>query len=145
MPTTLVFETGPVQLALRQCESLEQAPVITLQLHAATDPHIYTADGQALAEARWVMTITSGAEPELYSLGYALPGERALCTLLVSQSPDRFATLLDMFKGGNVSEISFDVEGLVALSDYSRQWDTRAAPTLAVSSVCFEFPLPQDE
>lgn len=142
MATKLSFETGPIQLSLRQCGTVDQAPAITVQLHATGDAQIYTSEANPINEARWVMTITSSAAPALYSLTYA-GGERALCTILVSQSPERFAILLDMFKGGNASEIMIDVDGLIELSDYSRKWDTRAAPTLVISSVCFEFPLPQ--
>ena len=144
MGTRLSFETGPAQLSLRQCGTVDQAPAITVQLHAADDAQIYTADAHPINGARWTMTITSSAGPALYALTYG-GGERALCTILVSQSPERFAILLDMFKGGHASEITIEVDGLIELSDYSRKWDTRAAPTLVIDSVCFEFPLPQSE
>lgn len=145
MTTTLSFETGPVQLSLRHCAGRDQAPAIAVQLHVTGGAQIYAGEAQPINEARWVMTITSAAAAEPYSLSYAAAGERALCTIVVSQSPERFAILLDLFKGGNASEITVDIEGLAESSDYSRKWDTRAAPTLVVSSVCFEFPLPQDE
>ncbi len=144
MATKLSFETGPVQLALRQCGGVDQAPAITVQLHTVGDAQIYTSDAHPIIDARWTMTITSAAATALYSLTYG-EGERTQCAILVSQSPERFAILLDMFKGGNASEITIEVDGLIELSDYSRKWDTRAAPTLVVSSVCFEFPLPQGE
>jgi hypothetical protein len=145
MTTTLNFETGPVQLSLRQCAGAGLAPAITVQLHATGGAQIYVGQSQPINEARWVMTISAAAASQLHSLSYAAPDGRPLCTILVSQSPERFAILLDLFKGGNASEITVDIEGLVALSDYSRRWDVLASPVLPVSSVCFEFPLPQSD
>ncbi|WP_426102111.1 hypothetical protein [Massilia sp. TSP1-1-2] len=145
MPTRLSFETGPVQLSLRHSAVIEHAPAITVQMHATGDAQIYTADAQALHDARWVMTITSACTPQPFTLSYAAAGERAQCSVAVNQSAQRFALLLEMFKGGAAFEILIDIEGLIALSDYSRKWDTHAVPVLAVSSVCFEFPLPQSE
>ena len=145
MSTTLSFETGPAQLALKQCAGVEQAPAITVQLHATGDARIYTADGQPLLDGRWVMTITSAQVQESATLSYGTQGDRPLCSIWVNKSPQRFAILLDMFKGGNASEITVGVEGMAEMADYSRKWDTRAFPVLGVSSVCFDFPLPQSE
>ena len=145
MSTSLSFETGPAQLVLKQCAGVEQAPAITVQLHATGDARIYTADGQPLLDGRWVMTITSAQLQEGATLSYGKQGERPLCSIWVCKSPQRFAILLDMFKGGNASEIMVGVEGMDELGDYSRKWDTLAFPVQVVSSVCFDFPLPQSE
>lgn len=76
---------------------------------------------------------------------YALEAQHARCAIEVHQSPERYAALLDMFRGGHVSEITVLVDGLADKADYSKRWDTVALPSLPIISLCFEFPLPQGD
>ena len=151
MTAELVFESRSSVQVLRQDGAVESEPVISLQLELTAGPKIY-ADGAAIVnKAAWSMQIHRHSRVRLDAthqpgwMGYASEGNQAHCAIEVHQSPERYAALLDMFRGGHVSEITVVVDGLSDKSDYSRSWDTVAVPNLVIKSVRFEFPLPQSE
>jgi hypothetical protein len=151
MTAELVFESRSSFQVLRQDGAVESEPVISLQLELTAGPNIY-ADGSVIVnKAAWSMQIHRHSRARLDpthqpgSMVYASEGNHGRCAIEVHQSPQRYAALLDMFRGGQVSEITVIVDGLTDKSDYSRSWDTAAVPSLVIRSVRFEFPLPQNE
>lgn len=151
MTTELVFESRSSVQILRQDGAIECEPVIALQLALMSGPNIYVSDGPMLNHARWTMQVArrSGAAdsgaPGAGAMLYAREDQQAHCAIEVSKSPQRYAALLDMFRGGHVSEITIKVRGLVEKADYSKAWDTAAGASLTIESIRFEFPLPQSE
>ena len=83
--------------------------------------------------------------PSLGSVHYALAKGRPRCVIEVGQAPQRFAALLDMFKGGHASEITVTIDDLADKPDYSKDWNTALHATVPIRAICFEFPLPQSE
>ena len=79
------------------------------------------------------------------SLTYSGHAGKGECQLLIDQSPDRFAALVALFKGGHASEVTIVTEGLTRRDDYRSQWDVALQPRLDVLRVSVEFPLPQSE
>jgi hypothetical protein len=57
-------------------------------------------------------------------------------TIEAVQSAERFAALLDMFKGGHASEITVIVDGLADRADDSKDWNTAAYASLPVRALC---------
>lgn len=151
MSTELVFESRSGFQVLRQEGATENEPVISLQLELTGGPNIYATDSAIINKAAWTMAIHRHALPRLDSshppgwITYAVEAKQSRCAIEVHQSPERYAALLDMFRGGHVSEITVLVEGLADKADYSKRWDTVAMPSLTIKSLCFEFPLPQSE
>jgi hypothetical protein len=151
MPAKLVFESRLISHLLRQEETVENESVISLQLELTEGPRIYASDDSVVNDSIWTMrihrhigAITSVLPPP--SCMTYLPGaRRAHCAIEVHQSPERYAETLEMFKGGHVSEISIVVDGFSENADYSKVWNTFDQEHIAIESICFEFPLPQNE
>jgi hypothetical protein len=151
MSTELIFESRASHQVLRQDGAVESEPVIALELELMSGPNIYAAGAAIVNKAAWHMKIhrhpgapTASGGPA-GSIAYAAAEGKSRCTIAVHQSPGRYAALLDMFKGGYVSEITVMVAGLSDRPDYSKGWDTTAGTELAIEAICFEFPLPQSE
>ncbi|MDQ1834412.1 hypothetical protein [Massilia scottii] len=151
MAAELVFESKLSYHVLRQEGAVEIEPLISLQLELTGGPRIYASDLLIINNAAWSMTIRrrSPATPPAAhlpdSMNYTRAAQKSRCVIDVHQSPERFASLLDMFKGGHASEITVFVENLADSADYSKKWDTAAHASMPVKSICFEFPLPQSE
>lgn len=149
MDAVLCFESRQSYHVLRQDEDVEAAPFISLQLVLTDGPTIYASDFSVVNRSSWTMTIWKrGAAEEAPPLGtvhYAMSKDKPRCVIEVHQAPERFAALLDLFKGGNPSEITVVLGGLTDKSDYSREWNTALGTAIRVKSVGFEFPLPERE
>lgn len=151
MSSELVFESKLSYLVLRQEGAVETEAVISLQLELSGGPQIYASDASIINNAAWSMTVRrhSMAQPlsavTLGSLKHSADANKTRCVIEVHQSPERFAALLDMFKGGHASEITVVVDGLTTLADYSKKWDTASGPSMAIKAIGFEFPLPQSD
>ena len=150
MLTRLSFESGNVNLALKQIGSAETRAVITLQVSFNSNVSIYMPDHALLNNARWTMAVlgpdlNQGEPDPLGSLTYRHSDGVPDCAIVIYQSAARFHTLLEMFKGGHVSEITIEADGIVEMTDYSRRWVSDPTLPLALHSVSFEFPLPQRE
>ncbi|NHZ98530.1 hypothetical protein [Massilia sp. CCM 8734] len=151
MTAELVFESRLSYHVLRQEGIVELDPVIALQLELTGGPNMYASDSFMINHAAWSMTIRRHNPAHLPSteppgwVKYTAVGDKSLCVIDIHQSPERFASLLDMFKGGHASEITVVVDGLADTADYSKKWDTAAHASMPVRSICFEFPLPQSE
>lgn len=151
MSAELVFESRLSYHVLRQEGTVELDPVITLQLELTGAPKIYASDSFMINHAAWSMTIRRHRAPTLPPseppgwINYTATGGKSLCMIDIRQSPERFSALLDMFKGGHASEITLIVDQLADTADYSKKWDTAARASMPVSTICFEFPLPQSE
>lgn len=151
MPVELVFETKLIYQVLRQDGAVELEPAISLQLDLTQSPEIYASDHARINNAAWGMTIRRcdpGAATSARQAGrmhYMAGGGKLRCMIEVQQSAERYAILLDMFKGGRPSEITLVVDDLTDLADYSKEWNTSAGNSLPIASICFEFPLPQSE
>ncbi|HEX8611070.1 MAG TPA: hypothetical protein VF800_07245 [Telluria sp.] len=151
MSAELVFESRLSYHVLRQEGSVELDPVITLQLGLTGAPTIYASDSFMINHAAWSMTIrrhnlekSPPTEPPGW-VNYTAATGKSLCVIDIHQSPERFTTLLDLFKGGHASEITIIVDELADTADYSKKWDTTVRARMPVRSICFEFPLPQSE
>lgn len=151
MTVELVFESRTIFQVLRQEGATENEPLISLQLALTGGPKIYAAGSAIINNGAWSMTIhrhahaRADASHSPGSLTFAMDAGRSRCAIEVHQSRERYAALLEMFRGGYVSEITVVVEGLADKGDYSKRWDTAATPSLTIKSLCFEFPLPQGE
>lgn len=142
----LIFETREALLTLEQNSGQDDVPLISLKLNLSNRPTIYVAGGKLLRPLSWSMTIRADdASLEVGWLHYADNDGKGECLLVINQSTARFADMLTMFKGGHVSEISIDVDGMAPRDDYSSLWDTLARPMLTVTRASFNFPLPQSE
>ncbi|MDM5177248.1 hypothetical protein PO883_08570 [Massilia sp. DJPM01] len=151
MSAELVFESRLSYHVMRQEGAVELDPVITLQLELTGGPKIYASDSFMINHAAWSMTIQRHkpgillpTEPPGW-VNYTAGAGKSQCVIDIHQSSERFASLLDMFKGGHASEITVVVEGLADSADYSKKWDTAALERMPVQSIRFEFPLPQSE
>lgn len=148
MTTKLVFESNLVHQVLRQEGTAEVEPVISLQLEFTDGPQIYSSDAFAVNDLAWSLRIQrQGTDVPLppSTMSYLAVEQERRCTLDVHQSPERYSAMLEMFRGGYVSEITVIVEGFVDKADYSKLWNTDAQSSIAIKSICFEFPLPQNE
>lgn len=151
MTTKLVFESNLAHQVLRQEGTAEVDPFISLQLEFTDGPQIYTADSSAVNEMAWSLKIQRHGQTGLHvplppsTMNYVAEEGKSRCILEVHQSPERYADMLAMFRGGYLSEITVIVEGFVDNADYSKLWDTDARESIAIKSICFEFPLPQNE
>lgn len=151
MSAELMFESRLSYHVLRQQGIVELDPVITLQLELTGGPRMYASDAFMINHAAWSMTIRRYTPARLLPtkppgwVKYTASGGKALCLIDIHQSPERFTSLLDMFKGGHASEITVFIDGLAKTADYSKKWNTAARASLPVSAICFEFPLPQSE
>lgn len=148
MTTKLVFESNLVHQVLRQEGTAEVEQVIALQLEFTDGPQIYSSDASAINDLAWSLRIQrQGVDVPLppSTMSYVAVEQERRCTLDVHQSPERYAAMLQMFRGGYVSEITVIVEGFVDKADYSKLWDTDAQASIVIKSICFEFPLPQNE
>lgn len=151
MSAELVFESRSSLQVLRQEGATEIEPFITLQLELTSGPKIYVSGTAAINNWSWSMAIhrhgraMPAIRQTLGGLTYVAEAKQSRCTIEVKQSPERYADLLDMFRGGHVSEITMLVDGLDDRSDFSKLWDLVAVPSLTIRSLCFEFPLPQSE
>ncbi len=150
MDTVLCFESRQNYHVLRQDDAVETAPFITLQLVLTDGPTIYASDFSVISKASWNMTIwrrgaDDEAAPPLGSVHYAMSKGKPRCVIDVHQSPERFASLLALFKCGHPSEITVVVDGLADKSDYSKDWNTAEGTVVRVKSLSFEFPLPERE
>ncbi|MES2317157.1 MAG: hypothetical protein V4631_06640 [Pseudomonadota bacterium] len=147
----MTFETREVLLTLEQNGNEDDPPIISIKLRVVKSPKIYIATGTLVEQATWTMIVRelrSGAEDqkrEPGSLTYTDNDGKGECLVLINQSPSRFQTVVDMFKGGHASEITIVTDSMDPRDDYSSQWDTEAMPRLDVLRVSFEFPLPQSE
>lgn len=151
MTTKLVFESNLAHQVLRLEGTAEVDPFISLQLEFTDGPQIYTADSSAVNELAWSLKIQRHGQTGLHvplpssTINYVAEEGKSRCTLEVHQSPERYAAMLEMFRGGYLSEITVIVAGFVDKADYSKLWDTDAQASIAIKSICFEFPLPQNE
>jgi len=155
MDTVLCFESDQSYLVLRQEEVLKDAACITLQLALTDGPIIYASDFSVIGKTGWRMTIrrahanvdagAGASDPAIGSVRYAVAPLHPRCVIDVVQSPERFTALLDLFKAGHPSEIRIVVEGLTDRADYSKTWNTAQAAVMRVTSLGFEFPLPESE
>jgi len=151
METDLLFESRQSFHVLRQQDDVEDAPSITLQLALTDGPTMYASDAAIINKCAWAMTIrrhdpaACAAPMVLGSLHYAGAKGKPRCMIEVHQSPERFAALLAMFKGGHPSEITVTIDGLADKADYSKNWNTALQATMPLRAICFEFPLPQSE
>ena len=151
MGTELLFESRLTYHVLRQDEKGETAPFLSLRLALTDGPMIYASDAAVINKSTWSMVVRKRVQadqaiaPVIGSIQYLPAQGKPLCVIEVFQSPDRFAALLDMFKGGHASEITVIVGDLTDKADYSKDWNTALHASIAVKSVCFEFPLPQSE
>ena len=146
----LTFETREVLLTLAQQAHAEDTAVITIKLRLSSSPAVYVSGGKLLAQASWNMVVRAlppgaGAPGELGMMSYGGADGTSECLIVIDQAPARFHTIVEMFRGGHVSEITVVTDGMTLQDDYSSQWDTEAQPRLAVVQVSFEFPLPQSE
>lgn len=150
MPTKLVFESSLVHQVMRLEEDVEVEPVIAMELEFTDGPQIYTKDACSVNDLPWSLHIRrqgpAQSEPLPPCTMRFIPEEdKSRCKFDLHQSPERYAAMLEMFRGGNVCEMTVIVEGFVDKPDYSKLWDTDSEAVIAVKSVCFEFPLPQNE
>lgn len=151
MGAKLLFESRLIHHVMRQEGRMESAPVISMRLEMTDGPVIYASGGAVLKASAWGMQITRCCDdvvPATHIAGtirYVATEPRPLCVIELEQSPDRFAALLDMFKGGHASEITVLVDDLADKADYSKEWNTSLQSSIAITSICFEFPLPQSE
>lgn len=151
MDTVLCFESDQSYLVLRQEEALKDAACITLQLALTDGPTIYASDFSVIGKTGWRMTIrradagTGAGDFALGTVRYAAAPLHPRCVIDVVQSSERFAALLDLFKAGHPSEIRIVVEGLTDRADYSKTWNTAQSAVMRVTSLGFEFPLPERE
>jgi hypothetical protein len=150
MSTELLFESRLMYHVLHQDTGGESAPFLSLQLVLTDAPTMYASDAAIVNKAAWRMVIhrqSPELEPAalLGTIAYDATHGKPACVIDVFQSPERFAALLEMFKGGHASEITVIVNDLVEKADYSKDWDTALHATIRVTSLCFEFPLPQNE
>ena len=151
MGAELVFESRLTQHVLRQERAGECAPFLSLRLALTDGPMIYASDAAIINKSVWSMTVRASSPADALrpatagTLQYVAGKGKPTCMIEVFQSPERFAALLDMFKGGYASEITVVVADLADRSDYSKDWNTALHATIPVESVCFEFPLPQSE
>lgn len=151
MGTTLVFESRLTFHVLRQDEAGESAPFLSLRLALTDAPMIYASQAAVVNRAVWHMVIRRRVAADaslpaiLGTVTYAAAEGRPNCVIDIVQSPQRFAALLDMLRGGHASEITVVVGDLRENGDYSREWNTARDTTLPVTSIAFEFPLPQTE
>ena len=150
MGAELLFESRSANHVLRQAGTVEEAPYLALRLELSDGPIIYVSDGAAVHPSAWRLVIrrSGPAEPSppvLGTLRYATAGAKPHCVIDVHQSAERYAALLDMFKGGSDAEITVTVDALADKADYSKFWNTALHPSIAVASICFEFPLPQND
>lgn len=151
MTTELIFESRASYQVLRQDGAVESEPVISLQLQLMSGVNIYASGGAMVNKGSWGMKIhryrcaphVAACPPG--SIVFAEGQGKPHCTIEVYQSVERYAELLDMFKGGYVSEMTVMVAGLDDKPDYSKAWDTTAGTRLGIGGICFEFPLPQSE
>ena len=150
MDAVLCFESRQSYHVLRQDEDVEAAPFISLQLVLTDGPTIYASDFSVINRSSWTMTIwkrgaAEAATPLLGSVNYAMSKGKPRCVIDVYQASERFSALLDLFKGGNPSEITVVLGGLADKSDYSKEWNTALGTAIRVKSLGFEFPLPERE
>jgi len=150
MGAELLFESRSTNHVLRQAGTVEEAPYLALRLELTDGPIIYVADGAVVHPSAWSLTIhrcgLAESPPHVSgTLRYVGSGGKPRCVIEVHQSPERYAALLDMFKGSDASEITVMVDGLADKADYSKSWNTALRPSIAIQSISFEFPLPQSE
>lgn len=146
----LTFETREVLLTLEQRAQEDRAPIISIKLKLSSTPTVYAGKRQNLAKAQWMMIVRElqpgddgAAGPG--SVTYSDDDGKPECRVVINHSPERFHDLVQMFKGGNTSEIVIELDGLQRRDDYSSDWNTDQTPKLNVLRVSFEFPLPQNE
>jgi hypothetical protein len=136
---------------MRQEGTVEIEPLISLQLEFTDGPQIYTSDSSAINDLPWSLRIRRQGQTGLQvphpesTLSYVAEEDASRCAIEVHQSPERYAAMLDMLKGGYVCEITVMVEGFVDKADYSKCWNTDAQASIPIKSICFEFPLAQSE
>jgi hypothetical protein len=151
MSAELLFESRLSYHVLRQNGAAEDAPFISLRLALTDGPIIYASNGAVVNASAWSMVIRRGSpaglppEQGFGTMRYGAANGKPACVIDIEQSPERFAALLDMFKGGHASEITVNVDDMVDKADYSKNWHTAAHPSIAIAAICFEFPLPQSE
>jgi hypothetical protein len=150
MATELLFESRSVNYLLRQQGANEDDPVILIRLELSSAPKIYAADLSLINASAWRLKILPLKTTELAAapsgwVSYSVIDGKQNCLIELYQSAERYRALLEMFKGGHVSEIAAVIDDLANNSDYSRTWDTIVQPRLPLNSICFEFSLPQSE
>ncbi|HEU4376513.1 MAG TPA: hypothetical protein VFS02_23670 [Telluria sp.] len=151
MPTKLVFESNLVHHVMQQEGTVEIEPLILLQLEFTDGPQVYTSGASAINDLPWSLRIRRQGQTGLQvhhpesTINYVAEEEALRCTIEVPLSPERYAAMLDMLKGGYVCEITVMVAGFVDKADYSKFWNTDAQASLPIKSICFEFPLAQNE
>jgi len=150
MAAELLFESRLTNHILRQDGPMEEAPCLSLQLELTDGPILYVSGGAVVHPSAWTLKIRrcGPADPAPHVSGmlhYVPIGAKPRCVIEVRQSGERFAALLDMFKGGHASEITVTVDDLADKPDYSKFWNTALYPRIPLQSICFEFPLPQNE
>ena len=150
MSATLVFECRSATHQISQEGEVERAPMMELKLELTEGPVIYLSDASRLNAQAWKMNIREhcGAARENSPIGeitYFTAVGKPQCLIDVYQSSQRYFLMLEMFKGGYVSEITIGIDEVCSNSDYSKTWDTAANEKLAIRSINFEFPLPQSD
>jgi hypothetical protein len=151
MGAMLSFESRQSCHVLRQEGAVENAPYISLLLTLIDGPTMYASDAAVINKSAWNMKIQRrsvgdySSPQAIGSIQYSPAKDRPRCLIDIQQSAERFDELLEMFKGGHVSEITIMVDHLADKPDYSKNWNTALHETIPVTSLSFEFPLPQFE
>lgn len=151
MGAMLSFESRQSCHVLRQEGTVENPPYISLLLTLIDGPTMYSSDAVVINKSAWNMKIQKriagdfSSPQAIGSIQYSVAKDRPRCLIDIQQSPERFDELLEMFKGGHVSEITIMVDQLADKPDYSKNWNTDVNNSIPVTSLSFEFPLPQFE
>jgi hypothetical protein len=151
MGAMLSFESRQSCHVLRQDGPVENAPYISLLLTLIDGPTMYASDAAVINKSAWNMKIQKRSAADysvsqaIGSVQYLATKDKPRCMIEVHQSAERFDELLEMFKGGHVSEITIIVDQLADKPDYSKNWNTALHTSIPVTSLSFEFPLPQFE
>ncbi|MDQ2822386.1 MAG: hypothetical protein M3Y65_18745 [Pseudomonadota bacterium] len=151
MGAMLSFESRQSCHVLRQDGAVENAPYISLLLTLIDGPTMYSSDAAIINKSAWNMKIQKRCAGDfssphaIGSIQYLTNKDRPRCLIDIQQSAERFNELLEMFKGGHVSEIKIMVDQLADKPDYSKNWNTAVHDSIPVTSLSFEFPLPQSE
>ena len=150
MTTQLNFESRSVSYLLEQHGAMENDPVISIRLELSSAPQIYASDLSLINTSVWGMTIIQLSPSAIETapsgqISYLNIDGKPTCSIKMYQSAQRYRELLEMFKGGHVSEITAVMDELSENADYSRTWNTAVHTVLPIDALCFEFSLPQSE
>lgn len=148
----LMFQARSASLLVDRFKADPEELTISFILTRISSKEIRSDDGQSLSQATWSLYVEqerSSSEGldvfesgELTFKSRATSGKPPICMCVVQYSPSAFRILLDLVsKGLSPSDVTICVEGLIAVNE-GLVWETARAPSLAVSSVGFDFGLP---